>query len=858
MVPLFSASPGSRAGALLVTGALLVSAVSLSAPTSAATGTPPEVALSEPLNGQEAVAGLGADLEAAAALNGRDPDEMRDLLLDDPTTWIDSEARLLVKDPLDPHVDTNDHPRTAPRTATLEATAEPPAPYADTFRLHSLPGSQRTIFLDFDGADLTHTHWDTWEGVKGTYGGWDPAGNGTTFTDDELLLVQQVWATVAEDYAPYDVNVTTQDPGRAALARSGPTDDVYGARVLFSDSDTLFQKVGGGSTVGVAYLGIFDEVIGNAPVAPALVLTSRLPADPALVGDVASHEVGHTLDLDHVDGLPGTPPTTDLYGPIMQGYITHAAVTQWTAPDTTQIPRGGLALREDEAGGTRDTAVPLPAPAIDGVVSSATDEDWWTLTHCTDMTATVTPAPYSPNLDVVLRLVDAQGTTVTTDAPATTVTNGVVSGLGARISRTLTGVHHLVVTGGGDGVGGTTVDYDATGSLGAYTLEVTGCEHHATPPGPPRAVEAVTTDAGRTTVTWKPPMFSGGSPVTGYRITLDDAVVATAPATALSHTLDTGTGRQRLSVSAINDVGSSAPATTRSVTTPNAVAHVSLLRAPARHRTHPHDRLLRWSGVDDGGSPVTALDLRRGSPNGARLLEREEVTNWVAHISTQREGQKYFFRLHNAVGPGQWKQFTLHLTARTPAAPRDLSVRHDPSTRQLSLAWAAPRDDGGAPLTGHRVRVGAGAWRVLEPGTTSLTLDGVDATGQTVRVAATNRLGGGAVARAAVVPDGARKPGQGRVRAVTPGRAGGKRTVVVRWRPGRSHLLPTTRHRLVVQRFDNRGKLVSTTRTTAYGPKRRKAQLTRAKAGTYRFAVQSGNALGWGPRSAYSRKIRPR
>ena len=54
-------------------------------------------------------------------------------------------------------------------------------------------------------------------------------GNGTNWSDSELRTILAVWRGVAEDYAPFDVDVTTQEPVglplsqwvRAAIGESG-------------------------------------------------------------------------------------------------------------------------------------------------------------------------------------------------------------------------------------------------------------------------------------------------------------------------------------------------------------------------------------------------------------------------------------------------------------------------------------------------------------------------------------------------------------------------------------------------------------------------------------------------------------
>src|SRR5262245_12833500 len=79
-----------------------------------------------------------------------------------------------------------------------------------TFQLHSNPTANHTILLDFDGfttGNVTGTSWDNL-----TSPAWDGSGNGVTFTDAEKRTIQKIWARVSEDYAPFNVNVTTQEP----------------------------------------------------------------------------------------------------------------------------------------------------------------------------------------------------------------------------------------------------------------------------------------------------------------------------------------------------------------------------------------------------------------------------------------------------------------------------------------------------------------------------------------------------------------------------------------------------------------------------------------------------------------------
>ena len=61
----------------------------------------------------------------------------------------------------------------------------------------------------------------------------------TNFSDAELTEIQRAWQVVAEDYAPFDVNVTTKDPGAAAIDRTSSTDSVYGTRAVITNGGVV-------------------------------------------------------------------------------------------------------------------------------------------------------------------------------------------------------------------------------------------------------------------------------------------------------------------------------------------------------------------------------------------------------------------------------------------------------------------------------------------------------------------------------------------------------------------------------------------------------------------------------------------
>jgi serralysin len=103
---------------------------------------------------------------------------------------------------------------------------------------------------------------------------------------------------VAEDFAPFNVDVTTEDPtlgvGAAALAYSGSTSDAsWGIRVCIGGTSSDWF---GGGAGGVAYLGSFTWNTDT----PCFVFSKELGPDYAkYIWEATSHEVGHAVNLQH-------------------------------------------------------------------------------------------------------------------------------------------------------------------------------------------------------------------------------------------------------------------------------------------------------------------------------------------------------------------------------------------------------------------------------------------------------------------------------------------------------------------------------------------------------------------------------
>jgi hypothetical protein len=343
--------------------------------------------------------------------------------------------------------------------------------------------------LDFDGHQVTSTVWKSADGASD----WrapafsldaDPG----SFTDAERAAVIEVWRRVSQDFAPFNVDVTTKDPGAEAITRSGSSDTRFGARVLISP-DAAQEQCGCG---GRAYVNVFARTTSHAYYQPAWVYPQALSNKAKYIAEAASHEAGHTLGLRH-DGT-----TTATYyggsggwGPIM-GAPYAQAVTQWsdgsypnannTEDDIALISANGAPLLADEVGDSRSGAPALLVPgSTTGTLTSGADVDWYAVSVSAG-TLSVSVAPYwpGPNADLGLVVTDASGAKLASAAPAYSSTK-VQASVGATVTLTVVaGTYFFGVEGTGNGIAGSVGESDY-GSLGWYTLTVDGVGVTPTP-----------------------------------------------------------------------------------------------------------------------------------------------------------------------------------------------------------------------------------------------------------------------------------------------------------------------------------------------------------------------------------------
>lgn len=476
--------------ALLVSGAVavLVAATFHSVVLEASkTSSHPTTVMNSPMRYAAAEKQLGA--KQLSQLNAAISASASAQLKSDSTAWVDKTGRVYF---IEPAMSSQAAAAAANSTSSEPISLATAPALSDAFTLESKAGSNRTIFLDFDG--ITGISNTGWNGVYGAPAGsfdavpYDIDGDSTTFNETERARIISVWQRVSEDYAPFNVNVTTKDPGYAAINRSSVNDLTYGTTAsITSMPDMIASNCNCG---GIAYLNAFDSASAHDYYQPAWVFTANLgDGDPKSIAEAVTHEVGHNLGLHH-DGVTSTAGDNyyeghGVWAPIM-GVGYYKPMVQWSKgefplannaeDDLSVITSHGLNVVADDHADNAASATALPLGEFNktGVISTRTDLDVFKFASTGgDFSVSASVADVSPDLDLKIELRDSTGAIVASASPDTVASGSDwdtgIAGLGASLTATLdAGTYSLWVDGVGSG--DLTTGYSDYASLGAYSL----------------------------------------------------------------------------------------------------------------------------------------------------------------------------------------------------------------------------------------------------------------------------------------------------------------------------------------------------------------------------------------------------
>lgn len=363
-------------------------------------------------------------------------------------------------------------PQEAP-APVAESSDTPIAAVENPFALHSRRGALGTVYLDFTGHTITKTAWNASTGVDPLVAQpFDLDGSPSTVGTAEKAAIAEIWHRVAEDYAAFDIDVTTEEP-----ASFGPTV----GRVLITRSTDANGKAMPSSTAGgVAYVGVFGSSSYASYYSPALIYFNNLANGTTYIAEACAHEFGHNLGLSH-DGTSsasyyaGHGSGFTSWAPIM-GNSYYNNVTEWSkgeysgannTQDDIALIAAKLGFVADDHGNTPAAATALAVstggsvavsnpqtdaddlyPQNKGVIGQRGDKDVFSLkAGAGALTLTVNPAwdafyrtdKRGANLDLRAVLTDSQGNQVAVSDPA--------SDTYATVSATVAaGVYYLEVS----------------------------------------------------------------------------------------------------------------------------------------------------------------------------------------------------------------------------------------------------------------------------------------------------------------------------------------------------------------------------------------------------------------------------
>jgi hypothetical protein len=382
-------------------------------------------------------------------------------------------------------------------TYSNEATATTQATNCGTLCVpaySSNPGAPYTIYLDFDGDPATTN------GNGATIPGGTPVysydDDKTTFNTTELANIQNIWTRMSEKLVPFNVNVTTVDPG-------APYANKVSLHVMIGGDGLWFQNGAYGGATG--FESFYDPNKANN----AYNFSDQMRYDNVLLSEQLAFTIGQSFGLfDQNQGQPNTDDQRTI-APIMGKGSSIAARGVWWKNNTSVILQpgqwqddvlyfagggegsttnswSGLGYRNDDYGNTLQTATPLTVNGAtktkSGIIersSPTTDIDYFSFTTAggsvtVNVISLANPVNTGPTLDPILEVYNSSGTLIGSADVHYTYNLPRYAGDSTTLNLAA-GTYYVAVKGHGiQPVFNGTTPMGYSNDVGSYTVTVTG------------------------------------------------------------------------------------------------------------------------------------------------------------------------------------------------------------------------------------------------------------------------------------------------------------------------------------------------------------------------------------------------
>ncbi|MBK6521872.1 MAG: T9SS type A sorting domain-containing protein [Sphingobacteriaceae bacterium] len=336
----------------------------------------------------------------------------------------------------------------------------------------------KVLYLDFDGQVVIGTPWNSSTS--------NPTITALPSTLSSAAMLN-IWKRMAEDFMPFDVNLTTD------VAKFNAATPNSRMRIVITPSSAWYPS----SVGGVAYLNSFTW--GGNPDTPCWVFENALGYSAKNCAEAGSHEAGHTLSLKHQSIWNGScAKTAEYHGGIGSGVTSWAPimgvgysknVTIWhrgtnsNTCTTIQFDHGSngitgaafLNYTLDDVGNTLATGKTINTNTTllvdSGMITTPTDVDVFKFSICNNRYMTFNIKPWA--LDTTAGVYDAADLDIRFQLFNATTTASLAIDTPLAKLNTLVGInlpagsYYFVIDGGGS------ANYSDYGSLGRYYMRIT-------------------------------------------------------------------------------------------------------------------------------------------------------------------------------------------------------------------------------------------------------------------------------------------------------------------------------------------------------------------------------------------------